>query len=292
MKYEKTASNRIFDTTLIVLLSILAVITLYPYYNVVVSSFSNAVELYNGSKLVLLPKGFNYDSYRIVFRNPILLTSYLNTFIYVVLGTLVNMLMNIFGAYSLSKRYLPGMKVFMKLIVFTMFFSGGMIPTFLLVYELQMIDSIWAMILPNAVATMNIIIMRTYFIGMDPAIEESARMDGAHDFTILFKIILPLAKPVLAVITLYYAVGHWNSFFDALLYLRTRSKFPLQIILREILIYNNKTLTSGQGVYEDTQAVSESVKYALIVVSTVPILCLYPYLQKHFVKGIMIGSIK
>ena len=290
MKYKYKGFARAFDITNITLLALLAVVALYPYYNVVVSSFSDAVELYRSSKLILLPKGFNINSYSIVFHHPIIWTAYLNTIVYMVAGTFVNMILTIFGAYSLSKRYLPGAKVVMRLIIFTMYFSGGMIPTFLLIYKMNMIDTIWAMILPNAIAVMNLIIMRTYFVGMDPAIEESAKMDGAHDFTILFRIIAPLAKPVLAVIILYYSVGHWNGFFNALLYIRSRNKFPLQIILREILIVNDKAITSG--VYQDEQAVSESVKYALIVVATLPILFFYPYLQKHFVKGIMIGSIK
>ena len=188
------------------------------------------------------------------------------------------------------QKHLPGVRVFMRIIVITMFFGGGLIPTFLLVLKLGMIDTIFAMIIPGAVSTWNIIIMRTYFLGLDPEVEESARMDGANDFTILFRIIVPLAIPVVAVSTLFYAVGHWNSFFRAMIYLRTRTKFPLQLILREILVESSKwDLT---GVYEDVQAVSETVKYALIVVSTLPILCLYPYLQKYFVKGIMVGSLK
>ena len=290
MKYKRTIGTFTFDTINILLLIILSIITLYPFLYVVSASLSDPVALYRGSKFVLLPKDFNIVSYKIVFRNPMIFQAYLNTIIYVVLGTVINMLMNLFGAYTLSKRYLPGNPVFMKFIVFTMFFSGGMIPTFLLVFKLGMIDTVWSMVIPNAVSAWNIIIMRTYFLGMDPAIEESAKIDGAHDFTVLFKIIFPLAMPVIAVITLFYAVGHWNAFFNALIYLRSRQKEPLQIILREILLNNDKSLTTG--VYEDTEAVSENVKYALIVVSTLPILFLYPYLQKYFVKGIMIGSIK
>lgn len=290
MKYRRTIGTVAFDSINAFLLVILAIITLYPYLYVVSSSLSDPVALYRGSKFVLLPRGFSVISYKIVFRNPIIFRAYFNTIVYVVLGTGINLFMNILGAYTLSKRYLPGNKLFMKLIVFTMFFSGGMIPTFILVFKLGMIDTIWSMVIPNAVSAWNIIIMRTFFLDMDPGIEESARIDGANDFTILFRIVIPLATPVIAVITLFYAVGHWNSFFNALLYLRSRDKSPLQLILRDILISNDKSLSTG--VYNDTEAVSENVKYALIVVATVPILCLYPYLQKYFVKGIMVGSIK
>lgn len=290
MKYKKTPGSIAFDVVNTTLLIILAVVTLYPYLYVISASLSDPVELYRGSKFILFPKGFNLLSYKIVFKNPMLFQAYFNTITYVVLGTAINVIMNIFGAYTLSKKHLPGSKVIMKLIVFTMFFSGGMIPTFILVFKLGMIDTLWAMVLPNAVSAMNIIIMRTFFMGIDPAVEESANIDGANDITILFRIVLPLATPVIAVITLFYAVRHWNSFFDALLYLRSRTKSPLQLILRDILISNDKSMTTG--VFDNAQAVSENVKYALIVVSTLPILFLYPYLQKYFVKGIMVGSIK
>lgn len=290
MKYKKTPGSIVFDVVNTTLLIALAVVTLYPYLYVISASLSDPVELYRSSKFILLPKGFNLLSYKIVFKNPMLFQAYFNTITYVVLGTAINMIMNIFSAYTLSKKFLPGSKVIMKLIVFAMFFSGGMIPTFILVFKLGMIDTLWAMVLPNAVSAMNIIIMRTFFMGIDPAVEESASIDGANDITILFRIVLPLATPVIAVITLFYAVRHWNSFFDALLYLRSRTKSPLQLVLRDILISNDKSMTTG--IYDNAQAVSENVKYALIVVSTLPILFLYPYLQKYFVKGIMVGSIK
>lgn len=290
MKYRKTLGSVAFDAVNIFLLAALAIVTLYPYLYVISASLSDPVEFYRGSKFVLFPRGFNLISYKIVFKNPMIFQAYFNTIVYVVVGTAINMIMNIFGAYTLSKTYLPGSKTVMKLIVFTMFFSGGMIPTFILVFKLGMIDTLWAMVLPNAVSAWNIIIMRTYFMGIDPAVEESANIDGANDIVTLFRIILPLATPVIAVITLFYAVGHWNAFFNALIYLRSRDKSPLQLVLRDILISNDKSLTTG--VFDNTQAVSENVKYALIVVATLPILFLYPYLQKYFVKGIMVGSIK
>jgi putative aldouronate transport system permease protein len=290
IKYRKTFGSAAFDAINTFLLVLLAIVTLYPYLYVVFASVSDPVAFYKSSKVVLYPRGFSIAAYKVVFQHPMVLPAYRNTIIYVLLGTTVNVIMNLFGAYVLSKRYLPGVRIFMRIIVFTMFFGGGLIPTFLLVLKLGLIDSILALILPGAVSTWNLIIMRTYFLGLDPAVEESAKMDGANDFTILFKIIVPLSLPVVAVITLFYAVGHWNSFFSAMIYLRTRTKFPLQLILREILIQHSKwDLT---GVYEDVEAVAESVKYALIVVSTLPILCLYPYLQKYFIKGIMVGSIK
>lgn len=290
MKYKKTYGTIIFDALNVSILFILAAVTLYPYIYVVSSSISDPLLLYRGSKLIFLPKGLNMGGFRIVFRHPLILRAFLNSVLYVVLGTSLNLVMNSFAAFVLSKRYLPGSKLLMKMIVITMFFSGGMIPNFLLIYKLGWIDKIWAMIIPGALSAWNVILMRTYFLGIDPAMEESAKIDGANEFRILFNIILPVSVPVIAVVGLRYAVGHWNGFFNALLYLRTRSKFPLQLILREILIQNRRELT--EGVFENPEAIAENVKYALIVVSTMPVIAVYPYLQKYLVKGIMIGSIK
>lgn len=217
---------------------------------------------------------------------------YLNTLIYVVLGTALNLLLTCFAAYGLSRTYLPGRKTMMKLIIFTMFFSGGMIPSYLLVMNLGMINTIFAMIVPGAISTWNLIILRTAFMALPPSLEESAKIDGANDFLILFRIIIPLTLPALSVILLYYAVGHWNAFFDALIYLRKREMFPIQMVLREILILNDSSMLVGVTDSVDRMQETIPLKYATIIVSSLPVLFLYPFLQKYFVQGMMIGAIK
>ncbi|MCI1777270.1 MAG: carbohydrate ABC transporter permease, partial [Paenibacillus lautus] len=242
--------------------------------------------------ILLWPKGFSLDSYRMVFENPNIIRSYLNTIFYVVVGTTLNILMTALGAYGLSRKNVMWKGAIMMLIVMTMFFDGGLIPKYLLVKNMGLLDTYWALIIPSAMTTWNLIIMRTAFQGVPDALEESARIDGATDWTILFRIIIPLSLPVIAVMVLFYGVWHWNKWFDALIYLRDRDLFPLQLILREILIQNDTSsmMTSVGG--GDRMPVGETIKYATIMVATLPILFLYPFLQKYFVKGVMIGAIK
>lgn len=282
----------IFDIFNYFLLSLLIIITLYPCLYVLFASISDPVEIYRGSKILLYPRGFNLGSYRKVFENPMIWIGYGNTLIYVIAGTTFSMLLTILGAFGLSRSYLPGRYGITLFIIFTMYFSGGLIPTYLVVRNLGMLDSMLSMILPSAINTFNLIIMITYFKSIPSTLEEAAKIDGANEYKILFKVILPLAAPVIAVIVLYYAVAKWNTYFQALIYLNKRTKFPLQIILREILIQNDGSMTQGMGVVQDIEAFSENIKYATIVVSTIPILMVYPFLQKYFVKGVMIGAIK
>lgn len=274
------------------LLSLLVIATLYPCLYVLFASVSDGVSLTEGSKLLLLPRGFQLQSYRIALRNPMLWLGYRNTLLYTVLGTCINILMTCFAAYVLSRRYLPGGKIIMRLIVFTMYFSGGMIPMYLWILNLRMTNTLWAMVLPTAVSTWNLIILRTAFLAIPPSMEESAKMDGANDFIILFQIIIPLALPSLAVILLYYIVEHWNAFFNALIYLRQRERFPLQLVLREIVIQNETSMLTGVTDSIDRLQETIPLKYAAIVLSTIPVLCVYPFLQKFFVKGMMVGAIK
>lgn len=218
-------------------------------------------------------------------------TGYRNTLIYVVAGTAINLVATAIGAYVLSRRNLYFKNVLMMLIVITMFFGGGLIPTYLLINNLGMLNTIWAMLIPGMIGTFNMIIMRTAFQSVPISLEESAKIDGANDLIILFRIIIPLSMPVIAVMILWYAVGHWNSYFGALIYLRDRELFPLQLVLREILITNttDSMMTEASG---DRMAIADTIKYATIIVSTLPILLLYPFLQKYFVKGVLIGAIK
>ncbi|WP_072331850.1 MULTISPECIES: carbohydrate ABC transporter permease [unclassified Paenibacillus] len=292
MLHKESISSRLFDVFNHLLLVLLVVVTVYPCLYVLFASVSDGLLLNAGSKLLYWPRGFQLESYKRVFNNPMLWVGYMNTLIYVVLGTTLNLLLTCFAAYGLSRTYLPGRKTLMKLIVFTMFFSGGMIPSYLLVMNLGMINTIFAMIIPGAISTWNLIILRTSFMALPPSLEESAKIDGANDFFILFRIIIPLTLPALSVILLYYAVGHWNSFFDALIYLRKREMFPIQMVLREILILNDSSMLVGVSDSVDRMQETIPLKYATIIVSSLPVLFLYPFLQKYFVQGMMIGAIK
>lgn len=292
MRTSRSVSEILFDTANVVLLCLLSIVTLYPFLYVLFASVSRPSEFVQHRGILLWPKGFSLDSYRMVFENPNIIRSYLNTLLYVVVGTTLNIFMTALGAYGLSRKNVMWKSTIMMLIVLTMFFDGGLIPKYLLVKNIGLLDTYWALIIPSAMTTWNLIIMRTAFQGVPVALEESARIDGANDWTILFRVIIPLSLPVIAVMILFYGVWHWNKWFDALIYLRDRNLFPLQLILREILIQNdtNSMMTSVGG--GDRMPVGETIKYATIMVATLPILFLYPFLQKYFVKGVMIGAIK
>ena len=289
--YRKSTGEHLFDGFNIALLLLLSAVTLYPLLYVLFASVSNPVAMARGGPLFWSLKGMNFAAYKAVFSNAMIAYGYRNTLLYMTLGTTLNVLMTAFGGYALSRKGLPGQKILMLAIVFTMQFTGGMIPSFLLVYNIGIYDTIWAVILPNAIATMNLIIMRTSFASVPVELEESARLDGAGDFTILFRIFMPISRALVAVIIMFYAVGHWNDFMTGLIYLRNRLLYPLQLVLREILIQENLQESMG-GITQDREIISANIKYATIVVATLPILCVYPFVQKYFVKGVMIGSIK
>jgi putative aldouronate transport system permease protein len=274
------------------LLTVLALASLYPFLYVVFASFSdhNALSLHSG--LLVAPLGFSWEAYWEVLRNPTIATGYKNTLLYVTLGTGVNLLMTSLGAYVISRKRFYWRKGITYFIVFTMFFHGGLIPTYLLVKSLGMINTVWAMILPAAINTWNLLIMRTAFSSIPDSLEESAKMDGAGDLTVLFRIVMPLSMPVIAVMILYYGVAHWNSWFHALIYIRDRDMFPLQMVLREILIVNSTESMTLNADFADKESVGETIQYATIVVATVPILAVYPFLQRYFAKGVMIGAVK
>jgi putative aldouronate transport system permease protein len=274
-------------------MALMIVITLYPFLYVLFSSISDSRKLISHTGLLLAPKGFTFEAYSMVFSNPNIVSGYMNTLVIVCIGTALNLIMTSLGAYVLSRKGVKWTRYMMLWIVFTMFFSGGLIPMYLLVNNwLHMGNNLLALIIPGLISTWNLIILRTSFGSIPDSLIESARIDGAQDFTILFRIVLPLSLPVMAVMVLFYGVGHWNSWFSAMIYLRERELFPLQLILREILIQNNTNYMSGNASIEDVEAVGESIKYATIIIATLPILFVYPFLQKYFVKGVMIGSIK
>lgn len=283
----------LFDVGNTVFMVALIVVTLYPLLYVLFASFSDPATFIQTRGILVAPLGFTTAAYQAVFAYPIILISYENTLFYVVAGTAINLVMTSLGAYGLSRKNVLLKNPIMFLIVFTMFFSGGLIPTYLLVANtLGLVDTRWALILPPAVNTLNLLIMRTAFQSVPEALEEAARIDGANDFTILFRIVLPLSMPVVAVMILFYSVGHWNAFFNALIYLRTRELYPLQLVLREVLISNStQGLTAGVST-RDVMPIGETIKYAVIVVATLPILCVYPFVQRYFVKGVMLGGIK
>lgn len=287
MVVKKTIGEIVFDIFNVVFLTLLIIITIYPCLYVLVSSLSDPIEVAKSQGLLFIPKKLQFGSYLLAFDNPNIVSGYKNTFLYVIAGTIVNLVMTLFGAYALSRKSLYGKNFFMLIIVFTMFFSGGLIPQFIVYKSLGFYNNFWAMVIPFAMNTFYLIIMRTFFLTIPDSMEESAKIDGANDFIILFKIMVPLALPVIAVVTLYYGVDNWNTYMRGLIYLRKRSLYPIQVILREILIQN-----ANDSKNDITSEVAENVKYATIVIATVPILCVYPFLQRYFVKGVMIGAVK
>ncbi|CAG7644398.1 carbohydrate ABC transporter permease [Paenibacillus allorhizosphaerae] len=287
-----TLSERCFDLGNMLLLTLLMMVTIYPLIYVAFASISDAGQLMAFSGLLWKPLGFSLDAYASVFANPMILKGYANTFFVVVVGLVFNILLTSLGAYALSRKGLKYRKQIMLFIVFTMFFSGGLIPFYLVVKGVGLANTLWALIIPQAINTFNLILMKTAFESIPDALEESAKMDGANDFVILFRIVLPLSMPVIAVMLLYYGVSHWNSWFHALIFLQDRSMYPLQLILREILLQGEASTMAVGASDTDAAMLSVTLKYATIIVATVPILLVYPFLQKYFVKGALIGAIK
>ncbi|MDI4649122.1 carbohydrate ABC transporter permease [Cohnella hashimotonis] len=263
---------------------------LYPFLYMTSVSLSKSIYVLRG-EVTWLPKALDFSAYKAVLKDPRIGQSYLNTFIYVSLGTLVSLVITALGGYALSRKDMMFHKGWTLIIIFTMFFQGGMIPTFLAVKSLGVMDSVWAMVLPGAVSTWNLLVMRTFFAGFPGELVEAGRIDGLNDFGIFVRIVVPLSKAVFATIGLFYAVGIWNNFTTPLLYLRNPDLFPLQVVLQNIVLAGN-TNGESMSVGADSMIVDESLKYATIMVSTIPIMILYPMLQKYFVKGAMIGSVK
>ncbi len=294
MKYRRTIGDYLFDSANYFILIVLVLITLYPLYYILVASLSSPAAIAKHGVMMFWPEDVTMKYYKAVFDNPMIAIGYRNTIFLVVVGTAINMLLTIFAAYALSRKWLMGRNIFMFIIVITMFFGGGLIPSYLLVRELGLFNTIWALIIPGAVSSWNVIMMRTYFVGIPDSLEESARMDGANDFHILFRIILPVSMPIIAVMILFYAVGHWNAWFSASIYLKDKKLYPLQLVLRSILI-NNSIREMGDTGYTSSgsaREITKGLKYATVIASTLPILFIYPFVQKYFIKGIMIGSIK
>jgi len=288
----RTPAERIYQLFNYLFLTGLGILTVYPFIYVLFASVSEPSKLVFSTGLLLYPKGFTLKAYEMVFKNPSIYVGYANTLFYVVMGTAVNIFMTTLGAYVLSREGLLLRKGIMLMFVFTMYFNGGLIPNYMLIKSLHMDNTRWALIIPVAISTWNLIIMTTSFKSVPKPMIESAKMDGAGEWRVLCQVVVPLSIPLIMVIVLYYSVGHWNSWFNAMIYLRKREMFPLQLFLREILVksqLSEMTAASGGNEVED---VGVTIKHATVIVSALPILLVYPYVQKHFVKGIMIGAIK
>ncbi|MBA2939613.1 carbohydrate ABC transporter permease [Paenibacillus sp. CGMCC 1.16610] len=291
MSIHSKWEERIFNTVIYTVLTFLMAATIYPLLHVLFASFSDANRIVSHEGVLWRPLGFNIEAYKLVFSNSAIIVGYGNTLFIVIVGVVFNLLLTALGAFVLSRKNVFWSKWIMFFILFTMFFSGGLIPMYLIVKGVGLLDSLWSIIIPFAVSTFNLIIMRTAFASIPDALEESAKIDGANHFVLLFRIIIPLSLPTLAVIALYYAVDKWNGWFYASIFLKDRDLFPLQIILREILISNSTdSMSSGTG--GDMFQIGETIKYATIVVATLPILCVYPFLQRFFIKGVMVGAVK
>lgn len=293
-KIKTSNGEKAFQVINNIFMFVLSLVMLYPVWHVLMASFSESSAIIGYGGVLLKPLGFSTNAYNLMMKNPMIVKGYLNTIFIVVAGTVLNLIFTSIAAYVLSRKDVYWQKYLMLFVVFTMYFSGGMIPTYLVFTKLYMLrDSYFALILPTLINTFNLVILKTAFASIPTSLEESAKLDGAGHWRILTTIILPLSKASLAVMVLYYAVEHWNSWFTASIYLNTRTKFPLQMILREILISNDTTsMSAGSGDLSDQQAIGETIKYAVIVAATIPILCVYPFLQKYFVKGVMVGAVK
>ena len=284
----KKKKRTLFDFFVVIFIGIVLFLTLYPLLYVFSISFSSTQNILQ-NKVSFLPKGFNIDAYKMILDTARIPRAYLNTFIYTAVGTFINLLMTVLTAYPLA-RNVKGKKAFMLIIIFTMFFNGGIIPNYLIVRDLNMLNTIWALVIPNAIWTYELIIMKSFYEAIPNEMYRSAKMDGAKEAKILFRIYLPISKAALASIALFYAMGHWNSYLLPSIYLSDLDKMPLQVVLKNMLIDDNTIQTNNMMEYG--RIASQGLKNATIVISIVPMLLFYPYLQKYFVKGVMIGSVK
>lgn len=286
---DKSIGNRIFNFVNYSILLVISLACLIPFINVISSSFATTQEVVEKT-FILFPSTFTLEAYKYIFSTPTIFKSFLVSIGVTGVGTLVSMVLTAFMAYSLSRRYLYGRKALNFTVVFTMLFSGGMIPTYLVVRNMGLIDTYWALILPIAINAFNLIIMKNFFQAIPDSLEESAKVDGYNDIMIFFKIILPLSLPSIATISLFYAVAYWNEYMNAILYLNDSNKWPIQVLLRQIVIVSSGMQADATSV--DVVPPSQTIKMAVITVATVPMLIVYPFLQKYFVKGAFVGSVK
>jgi putative aldouronate transport system permease protein len=295
---KNNIGERIFDRINVIILTIVMLLVLYPLVFIISASFSDPL-LVGAGKVWLWPRGITFEGYVQVFKYPMLITGYRNTIFYAIVATVITLAFNLPAAYALSRKDLIGRNVLTAVFAFTMFFSGGLIPTFLVIKSLGMINTVWAMLIPGAASMWSIIICRTFFQSSIPdGIQEASKIDGCSNFGIFFRIILPLSTPIIAVMAMFSVVGQWNAYFNALIFLQDAKLNPLQIVLREILVMNQTSAMLGATSALDAESAArraqlvQIMKYALIVISSLPVLVIYPFFQRYFVKGIMIGAIK
>lgn len=295
MKSQKLSTSRIapFETFLYIFFGILALATLYPFYNVLIVSLSNTIASATYSPY-LYPHVFDFTGYKTIMNDPYFIKSLLVTLFVTIVGTSLNMLFSVTAAYVLSKKRLAGRNFILTALLFTMLFSGGLVPTYLVVRELGLTDKVWSMILPSLISTYYLIIMKNYFTSLPASLEEAALIDGANDLVILARIYIPISAPFMATFATFYAVERWNEWWNAYLYISNRNLKPLQIYLRDMLVnFNNQLSSQAQSFMNNKGKVFvQSIQMSTIIIAMLPILCVYPFLQKYFVKGVMIGSIK
>ncbi|MDS9998492.1 carbohydrate ABC transporter permease [Bacillus atrophaeus] len=287
---HNTKAGRVFDVCNILFLGGVGAITILPFLYIIAGSFATEAELAQRS-FFIIPKAFTLDAYRYVFSTPTFIRSMGVSIFITVVGTAVQLFFTFTMAYPLAKRHVKGRNLLLNLVIFSMLFSGGMIPTYIVVKSLGLLDSYWALILPMAINPFNLIIIKNFFQQLPRELEESAKIDGCSEIGVFWRIALPLSKPVIATFALFYAVGIWNDFFHALLYINDSAKWPLQMVLRQVTILSDLTAANGDMV-QNTVPPEQGIKLAVIVIATIPILAVYPFLQKHFAKGILIGSVK
>lgn len=289
---KKSIGSILFDAANTIFMVFMVMITLYPILHVLFSSLSDETLLmaYNGP--LFKPLGFSLAAYKAVLSNHYIMQGYVNTMLVVIGGTLVNLIMTALGAYFLSRKGVFFQKYVVFFIIFTMFFNGGLIPTYFNIKGMGMDNSLWALIIPTAINTYNLIVMRTGFAAVPDSLSEAAYIAGANDYIILWRIILPLSMPTVSVVALYYVVAHWNEWFNAMLFIRNRELYPLQLHLREILLQNDTEAMTTYAAAGEQQSLGETIKNATIMIATVPVLCMYPFIQRFFEKGVMIGAVK
>jgi len=293
-RYRGSKEDRILYALVNLFVTLFFLAVLYPLIYVVASAFSAPKAVLAG-KVFLWPVEFGVEGFKIVFQYKAVFTSFLNSVFYSILGTSINLFMTMIAAYALSRRTLPFRNTLMMLFTFTMFFNGGMIPNYMLMRNLQLIDTVGALVLPGAISVYNLIIARTFIQSSIPnELLEAAQIDGCNDFRYFFQMVIPLSKTIIAVLAVYYVVGHWNSWFNAFLYINTRAKYPLQLVLREILIGNSFDADRSMDpeLVQKMQGMADLMKYSLIVIASAPMMIVYPFAQKFFIKGVMLGSIK
>jgi putative aldouronate transport system permease protein len=289
---KDSTGDKIFLIAIYVVLSLLIVVVLYPLVYIISSSFSSPAAVTSG-RVWLWPVDFSLKGYDLLLRTPQIMRGYGNSIFYTAFGTLTSVVLTVMIAYPLSRKLFFGKNAIMMMITFTLLFNGGLIPTYMVVKEMGLIDSRWALIIPNAIWVWQVIIARTFFQSSIPdELVDASEIDGCTDFRFIWSVVIPLSKPIIAVLFLMYAVGQWNAYFDALIYLKTAKLFPLQLVLRSIIILNNSSNTTDALKLVERQQLSELLKYSLIVVSTLPVLVIYPFVQRFFVQGLLIGSVK